>query len=200
MNRTKSSAKTLALTETALMAAVLCILGPVSIPVGPIPISLQNLIIFLAIYVLGTKRGLAAYLVYFLLGVAGLPVFSGFTGGFQKVVGPTGGFLVGFFPMALVAGLFIDRWWGRPVICAIGMYLSKVISATMGTLWYAFSAGVSLTAALTATVVPFLLVDLIKIIAVSIVGPVLRRRLIRSGLFIGADRAKTDGRIRSQAA
>lgn len=188
MNQTKNSSRTLAITETALMAAVLCILGPVSIPIGPIPISLQNMIIFLSLYVLGTKRGLAAYLIYFLLGTVGLPVFSGFSGGFQKVVGPTGGFLVGFFPMALIAGFFIDKWWEKPAVCAAGMYLSKLASATLGTLWYAFSAGVSIGTAVAATVVPFLVVDLIKIITVAAVGPALRRRLIRSGLFIGPRR------------
>lgn len=192
MNNSKINTKTLNLTETALMAALLCILGPVSIPIGPIPISLQLMLVFLAVYVLGTKRGMAAYLIYFLLGVVGLPVFSGFSGGLQKLVGPTGGFLAGFFPMALVAGLIVDRWWKNPVISAVGMYLGNILLYATGTLWYAFSAGVTVKAALMTTVVPFLLVDLSKIVVVALVGPVLRRRLIRSGLFLGNDGSMGD--------
>ena len=91
MNQTKSIAaphsKTYEITMTALMAAVTCILAPLSIPIGPVPISFTNLAIYLSLYLLGWKRGTISYLIYLLLGLVGLPVFSGFTGGPAKLAG-----------------------------------------------------------------------------------------------------------------
>lgn len=95
MNQTQSStlprSKTYEITITALMTAVTCILAPMSIPIGPVPISFTNLAIYLSLYLLGWKRGTISYLIYLLIGLVGLPVFSGFTGGPAKLAGPTGG-------------------------------------------------------------------------------------------------------------
>ena len=77
--------KTYEITMTALMAAVTCILAPLSIPIGPVPISFTNLAIYLSLYLLGWKKGTISYLIYLLLGLVGLPVFSGFTGGPAKL-------------------------------------------------------------------------------------------------------------------
>ena len=94
MNQTQSitapRSKTYEITMTALMAAVTCILAPLSIPIGPVPISFTNLAIYLSLYLLGWKKGTISYLIYLLLGLVGLPVFSGFTGGPSKLAGPTG--------------------------------------------------------------------------------------------------------------
>lgn len=75
------------LVTTALMAALICILGPLSIPIGPVPISLTNLAIYITMYVLDTKRGSLAFIIYLLIGLCGLPVFSGFSGGLQNFSG-----------------------------------------------------------------------------------------------------------------
>ena len=87
------------------MTAVTCILGPLAIPIGPVPVSLTPLAVFLSVYILGTKGGTLAYLLYLLIGAVGVPVFSGFTGGLGKLAGPTGGYLVGFILMALIPSL-----------------------------------------------------------------------------------------------
>ena len=92
-----------------VMTAVICILAPFSLPIGPVPISFTNLAIYIALYVLGMKRGTISYLIYLLIGLVGVPVFSGFTGGPQKLFGPTGGYLIGFIPMAVIAGIVIDK-------------------------------------------------------------------------------------------
>ena len=88
MNAAKTAApqhsKTYEMTVTALMTAVTCILAPLSIPIGPVPISFTNLAIYLSLYLLGWKRGTISYLVYLLIGLVGVPVFSGFTGGLDK--------------------------------------------------------------------------------------------------------------------
>ena len=95
----------------ALMAALTCVLGPLAIPLpfSPVPISLTQIPIFLAVYLLGWKYGTLSYVIYYLLGLVGLPVFSGGAGGMAKAAGPTGGYLLGFILMAIVAGLFIEK-------------------------------------------------------------------------------------------
>ena len=109
MNQTQSStisrSKTYEITITALMTAVTCILAPMSIPIGPVPISFTNLAIYLSLYLLGWKKGTISYLIYLLIGLVGLPVFSGFTGGPAKLAGPTGGYIIGFIVMEVIAGL-----------------------------------------------------------------------------------------------
>ena len=79
------------MTLTAFMAALICIAGPLVIPIGPVPLSLATLAVYLAGAVTGKKRGTAAVALYLLIGLIGVPVFSGFSGGFQKLAGVTGG-------------------------------------------------------------------------------------------------------------
>ena len=79
--KTKSGWSVREMTLIAVMAAVTCVLGPLSVPIGVVPISLTNLAVYFAVYILGTKRGTLSCLVYLLIGLAGVPVFSGFTGG-----------------------------------------------------------------------------------------------------------------------
>ena len=93
---------------TALMAAVLCVTGPISIPIGPVPISVGVLVLFLTVYILGTKYATIACTLYLILGFAGLPVFTMFQGGPEKLADPTGGYLIGYIPMVLIAGMVID--------------------------------------------------------------------------------------------
>ena len=102
--------KTRQLALIGVIAAVICILGPLSLPIGIVPISLTNLAIYFAIYALGRKRGTLSYIVYLFIGLVGLPVFSGFSGGFPKLFGPTGGYLIGFLFMAFISGIFIDKF------------------------------------------------------------------------------------------
>ena len=101
--------RTYAMAVTALMTAVTCIVAPLSIPIGPVPISLTNFAIYLSLYILGWKKGTVSYLLYLLLGLVGLPVFSGFSGGIAKLAGPTGGYIIGFIPMAIIAGIIIEK-------------------------------------------------------------------------------------------
>lgn len=96
----------------ALMTAVTCVLGPLSIPLpfSPVPISLTNFAIFLAIFVLGMKSGTISFIIYLLLGAIGVPVFSSFRGGLQVLAGPTGGYLIGFIFLALIMGFALDHF------------------------------------------------------------------------------------------
>ena len=179
-----STSKTKTMALIGVMAAVTCILGPLSlaIPVSPVPISLTNLAVYFAIYVLGMKRGTISYCIYLLLGLVGLPVFSAFTGGAGKLFGPTGGYLIGFIFMALICGFFIEKWEKKLYMHFIGMVLGTAVCYIFGTAWLAYTAHMGFAAALAAGVIPFIPGDLVKIIIAMIAGPIIRKQLKRAGL------------------
>ena len=162
-----------------VMTAVICILGPFAIPIpfSPVPLSFTNLAIYLTVYVLGAKAGTFSYLIYLLLGMAGLPVFSGFSGGIGKLAGPTGGYLLGFIFMALIAGVMISHFPGHPVMHAVGMILGLAVCYTLGTAWLSVQLGISFTAALAVGVFPSLPGDAVKIAGAMFLGPKLRREI-----------------------
>ena len=125
--QTLRTTNTYAMAVTALMTAVTCILAPLSIPIGPVPISLTNFAIYLALYLLDWKKGTVSYIIYLLLGLVGLPVFSGFTSGPGKLFGPTGGYLIGFIPMAIIAGMVINRKINNRLLCFIMLYAMPLV-------------------------------------------------------------------------
>ncbi|MGN0400293.1 MAG: biotin transporter BioY [Blautia sp.] len=164
------------MTLIALMTAVTCILGPLSIPLpfSPVPISFTNLAIYLSLYVLGTSRATLSYLVYLLIGMTGLPVFSGFSGGFTKLAGPTGGYLVGFIFMALISGVIMRKFQGNKIMEGAGMVLGTAVCYVFGTAWLCVQAGMNFKAGLAAGVIPYIPGDLIKIVIAIVVGTALR--------------------------
>ena len=183
--------KTYRMAMTALMAAVTCVLAPMAIPIGPVPISFTNLAIYLSLYLLGWKRGTVllgwkrgtvSYLVYVLIGAVGVPVFSGFTGGLGKLAGATGGYIVGFIPMAVIAGLVIDRYRNRGLQLA-GMIVGTAVCYAFGTAWFCFVMDSTPMAALSLCVIPFIPGDLVKMLLAMWVGPMIRRRLVQAGLY-----------------
>ena len=170
------------LSMTAVMTAVTCVLAPMSIPIGPVPISFTNLAIYLALYLLGWKQGTISYIVYVLIGMVGLPVFSGFTGGLGKLAGPTGGYIVGFIPMAIIAGLVISKVNNR-AIQMLGMIAGTAVCYALGTAWFCVQAGSDVVSALGLCVFPFIPGDLAKMVIAMVIGPMIQQRLIRAGLL-----------------
>jgi len=179
-----SKTKTYTMALTGVMAAVTCILGPLSIPLpfSPVPVSLTNFAIYIAIYVLGTRTGTLSYLIYLLIGFAGVPVFSSFTAGPAKLLGPTGGYLTGFIFMAVICGLFTDHWRQKMLPSFAGMVLGTAVCYLFGTLWLAFQAGMTFENALLAGVIPFIPGDLGKIVIAMLIGPRIRRGLVKAGV------------------
>ena len=166
------------LTQIALMAAVLCILGPIALPIGPVPISLTNLAIYFSLYLLGTKKGTISYLVYMLIGLIGLPVFSGMQGGPQKLFGVTGGYIIGFVFMALIAGFFIEKWSDKRWLHLIGMVLGTAVCYVFGTAWFlVLTDGYTILGALAVCVFPFIIGDVIKMVLAMMIAPQIRGRL-----------------------
>lgn len=169
----------------AVMAAVTCVLAPMAVPIGPVPISLTNLVIYISLYLLGWKRGTASFVVYLLIGAVGMPVFSGYEGGLGKLAGPTGGYLIGFIPMAILAGLVIDKFRNRGIQMA-GMIVGTAVCYVFGTAWFCIQAGYAVEAALGLCVFPFIPFDLAKMVIAMAFGPMIRGRLVKANLYPGA--------------
>lgn len=152
----------------ALMAALMAVCAWISIPAGDVPFTLQTLGVFCAVGLLGGKRGTAAVLLYLLMGAVGLPVFSGFTGGPGRLLGVTGGYLIGFVFTALTYWLVTTPAGVRTWSMAFGMLLGCAVYYAFGTAWfmavYARGSGpIGFGAALMKCVVPYVVPDLVKI-------------------------------------
>lgn len=173
------------ITLAGLMTAVFCLLGPLSlnIPISPVPISLGMLAIYFVTSVLGMKLGTFSVLAYILLGLAGLPVFTGFTGGAGKLLGPTGGYIIGYIFMALICGFFVDKWGNRILPEVLGMVLGTAVCYLFGTVWLAYQASYTFFQALAAGVLPYIPVDAIKLVIALLVGRQIRARLLKAGLL-----------------
>ena len=162
----------------ALMTAILCILAPISIPVfvSPVPISLGVLAIYLTAYVLSPLDATISVIIFILLGTFGLPVFSGYSGGLSKLVGPTGGYIIGFLFTVYISSLFIHMKKGI-IFDVIGMITGLALCYILGTIWFSYQQGKGFIASLLLCVVPFLIGDAIKIIVAVILGTQINKRL-----------------------
>ena len=178
----RRSSKIYTLTMTAAAAAILGVIGPWTIPVGPVPLSLCTLLLYLVPWILDWKGAVAAALVYLAMGAAGLPVFAGFMGGLGHLAGPTGGYIIGYVFLTAVCALSLQRIPGRWAYPA-GMLMGTAILYAMGTAWFCVQTGRGAGEAMVLCVVPFLPGDLVKMLAAFALGPVLRSRLERTGLL-----------------
>lgn len=164
------------ITQTAIMAAIICVAAPFSVSVGPIPISLATFAVYIAGAALGCRKGSIAVIIYILLGCVGLPVFSGFEGGLQKIAGVTGGYIIGYIPCAYIIGLITNKW-DKILSYPAAMVLGTAVCYIVGTAWFMFQTKMSLAAALLVCVVPFLIGDAVKIAAASIVSVQIKKRI-----------------------
>lgn len=170
------------MTLIAAWTALLCILGPLTLPVGPVPLSLTTALLMGTALLLGARHASICCFLYLLLGLLGLPVFSGFTGGPGTLWSPTGGFLLGYLPLTAWCGFFCGRTSDRRLQAA-ACICGTILLYALGTSWYAHLTGATFASALTVCVLPFLLGDALKIAAVLTVVPALKSRLKKTGLI-----------------
>lgn len=174
---------TSALTAAAMMAAVLCVLGPLSVPVGPVPVAMANFGVSLAAWLLGPRYGALSVAAYLLLGAVGAPVFAGAGAGAAVLFGPTGGYLIGYLAQALIGGWAVERSGGRALWSGLGLAAGVAVSYAFGTAWFILQMGCTLPYALTVCVLPFIPFDAAKVALASVLGSILRRALHRAGLL-----------------
>lgn len=167
------------LTQVALSAAFLTVCAWIAIPLGEIPITLQTFAIFVIVGLQGTKCGVITLTVYLLMGMVGLPVFAGMTGGLGHIIGPTGGYLLGFFLTILIIGTTIKRFGRKPAVLGISAILGMMVCYAFGTIWFCvvYAGGINsagIAAALIKCVVPYIFPDAIKLAATLWLLPRLR--------------------------
>lgn len=160
----------------ALFAALTAVCSMISIPLPftPVPINLATLSVFIAGGLLGSKGGSISQIVYVFLGAIGLPVFSNFSGGFGVIVGPTGGYIIGYIAAAWITGFVIEKHGQSFIKNVIGMIAGLCACYTLGTFWFMYVTKMGLVEALFMCIVPFLIGDGLKIIAGSILVKKLR--------------------------
>lgn len=179
MNQKSNKLTTQHMTLIGVMTALICVLSPLSItlPISPVPFSLGTLALYLATYILGLKKGLLSFLLYLLLGFVGLPIFAGFTSGPSKLVGPTGGYLVGEILLVLLVGFFLEKSKYKQSMFLVGMILGTLACYLFGSLWLSHLNQISLLSALSIGALPYLPFDAAKIIFAFFLAPRLRSRL-----------------------
>ena len=161
-----------------LFTAVITIMAQIVIPMPfGVPFTMQTFAITLAGIVLGSKNGAIASIIYVMLGSVGLPVFANFTGGWQSIAGPTGGFILSFPLMAYIIGLGMElrsKWKGFSVISLI---LGTCLNLFCGALMFSAVTGSPFLAGVTACVIPFIPATIVKAILAYVLGFNIRRRL-----------------------
>ncbi len=163
------------MTRAALMAAVTAVAAQISVPLFPVPFTLQVLAVILSGLLLGPRYGALSQAIYVLVGAVGAPVFAQFSGGLAVILGPTGGYLVSYPVAAAVAGLAARAarsgsrrralWTGFLWGCA-GLAVIYAVGAS----WLSVVSGLPLTASLAQGVLIFLPFDLIKVVLATLVA------------------------------
>ncbi len=154
----------------ALFVLLLSASAWIKIPVGPVPVTLQTLVVFLAAAILGPKRGTIAVTSYIALGFVGLPLFSGFIGGSAAIMGATGGYIVGFILSTVVTGAIIQKFGKRIHVMALAMLAGLAICYAFGTIWFVCISGADMFYVMSVCVAPFIVPDAIKIaLSISVV-------------------------------
>lgn len=163
----------------AIFAVLMAICSWISIPMA-VPFTLQTFGVFMAVGVLGGKRGSLAVLIYILLGAIGVPVFAGFSGGIGVILNTTGGYIVGFLFSALVMWAMEALLGRKPVVQIISMVVGLIVCYALGTAWfmvvYARNTGaVGLGTVLGWCVIPFIIPDLVKIALAFVLSRKIRK-------------------------
>jgi biotin transport system substrate-specific component len=169
----------------SLFAALTAVGALIALPLGPVPIVLQNFFVMLMALLLGPRWGLAGMGAYLLAGALGLPVFAGGTSGLARFAGPTGGYLVGYLPCVALIGWISSRGRGHRLVDALAMVCGTAALYSCGVAWLKLVTGMAWRKAVAVGVIPFLPGDIAKIIAAVLVINALRQLTARAGTASG---------------
>lgn len=172
----------------ALFAGITAVCAQIAFPIpfSPVPFSGQTLAVALAATILGARYGALSMLLYALLGAIGIRVFAQFEGGLHVLIGPTGGFIWGFIIGAYVTGKLIERRHSSGIVWAMcANAVGLVIILALGMVQLKFVTSLGWAEAAMAGVIPFIPTGILKIVLASMIGIVVRRRLLQLGLMNG---------------
>lgn len=169
----------------ALGVAIITVCAWITVPFGAIPVTLQTFAVALIGALFGALRGGIVVGVYLIMGLIGIPVFSGFNAGVTALLGATGGYMIGFLFEVVIAGLFsamkIKNKIAKTALLYLGMIIGMAVCYFFGTLWFitvysrGSTEGVSVASALMLCVVPFLLPDGIKLFFAALLSERLKK-------------------------
>jgi biotin transport system substrate-specific component len=159
---------------SSLFTALFILGAYVAVPIGQIPITLQNLFVFLAALLLGSRWGTLSVIVYLLLGLAGLPVFSQGRSSFIHLIGPGGGYLVAFVFAVFLAGLISEKGKQSVVMDCAALVVAVIVIYAIGVPWLAFRAGITWDKAMLTGMAPFLIPDAVKVAAAVVLARFIR--------------------------
>jgi len=165
----------------SLLAALMAVSSYFPIPIGPVPIVLQNMFVLLSGLLLGSRWGLASVGVYILAGACGLPVFAGGLGGISRIAGPTGGYLIGYLPAVYVIGLITEKIKKNIVFDVIAMICGCIIIYACGVTWLKVLTGMTWSKTLMVGMYPFVIGDVLKIAAAAVIARGLRPIIMKNG-------------------
>ena len=172
-----------ALTATAMFTAVLSVLSILQIPMpSGVPITLQTFAVALCGYMLGARRGTVCVALYLLLGVVGLPVFTGMTAGIGRIFGFTGGFLYGFLPLALLCGAGVRA--SNKLLALLPGILGLALCHFFGTAHYSAVADCGILQAFLLVSLPYLVKDILSVAGALAVSVVLKKTMNRAGITL----------------
>jgi len=183
MESTQKKLSTRELCYIGIFAAIIAVCAQITIPQpGGVPFTLQAWAVALAGLILGPKRGTMSVLVYILLGAAGAPVFAGFSGGFGIIMRPTGGFILSFPIMALLAGLGEKK--GGFIWPLVGLAAGTIINWGLGMLFFSWTTEHSLQASFGFAVAPFILVGIVRTAVLPFVSKSIKTVLMKARVAI----------------
>lgn len=158
--------KTIDIIIPAICACLITVCSWIYIP-SAIPFTLQTFAVFLVVGLFGAKRGLFSIIIYIALGIIGIPVFSGFNSGIGAVMGPTGGYIIGFIFVPVVYCIFTKAFKDSTAVKFISLLIGLVICYLFGSLWFVLvynkTGNIGLIKTLSLCVIPFIIPDIIKL-------------------------------------
>lgn len=158
------------LTYISVCTALLCVLAPLTVPIGAVPISLSVFVVFLISGILKKEQVVLCCLLYLFLGSIGLPIFAGFKSGLGVLMGPTGGYLLSYPLMALVTGILLQLFRSKKILpLTVSFLVALLCCYVLGTLWFSISMNKGYFPSLVVTVIPFVGIDLLKLAIAAIV-------------------------------
>lgn len=192
----QGTSRTQAVVHIGLAIALIAVGAFITVPFGPVPFTLQTLMVGIVLCLLPPQHSVYAIGGYLALGIVGLPIFSGFRGGIGVLAGPTGGFLVGFLVAMVIIALLRSQVtsrllaskgsdkkatrnypWVVPALDAASLLLFSLISYSFGCGWFMVLTGATLEAALAACLVPFIIPDIVKAVAAFVCVQSMRAAL-----------------------
>ncbi|MCK5310458.1 MAG: biotin transporter BioY [Desulfobacteraceae bacterium] len=162
------------ITYSSLFVALIAAGAFLAIPIGPVPIVLQNMFVLLAGIILGPRWGLASVGIYLLIGACGLPVFANGKAGIGIIFGPTGGYLLGYLPAVFVTGLISKKGNKKLIFDIFAMIAGSIIVYAAGVPWLKVVTGMVWSKSLALGMYPFIIGDILKIAAAAFITKTIR--------------------------